>query len=82
MGIPSLSSAVTLACEKRATGSTTPGTDKQPSSDSMVSPKLEMIGLIKTCSWSWVSEISMTTTRFVTFTWVAAKPMPGAAYMV
>ena len=59
-----------------------PGTDRQPSSLSSVPDWAMISGLMNTRSWSWVSEMSMTMTRSCTSTWVAASPMPGAAYMV
>src|SRR5262249_42405754 len=37
---------------------------------------------MKTCNWSRVAEISITMTRLWTSTWVAARPTPGAAYIV
>jgi hypothetical protein len=60
-----------------------PGTDRQPSSPTCFSSLAQVIsGLTSTSGWLRSSEVSITTTRSCTSTWVAARPMPLASYMV
>ncbi len=60
-----------------------PGTDRQPSSLRCLSALFQtMVGLISTSGWSRSSEMSITIRRSCTSTWVAARPMPLASYMV
>jgi hypothetical protein len=62
--------------------SNTCGTDRQPSSVSSTPSRARISGLMSTSGWSRGSLTSMTMMRWCTLTWVAARPMPGAAYMV
>jgi hypothetical protein len=66
----------------RSTSSNTSGTDRQPSSYTCTPSRATILGLISTCGWSRSALRSITTTRLATPTWVAARPMPLAAYMV
>src|SRR3569832_314407 len=58
------------------------GTERQPSSNSSVPRRATISGLTKLCGALRSSEMSMTMARLKTFTWGAARPMPGASYMV
>ena len=81
--LPFSSSARTRTWVARSTPSYMPGTERQPSSRVWRSSLSHSIsGLISTTRWSRVSETSITTTRWCTSTWVAAKPTPLASYMV
>src|SRR3989344_1778352 len=60
-----------------------PGTERQPSSLRCFSALVQTSsGLMSTSGWLRSSETSMTTRRSCTSTWVAARPMPWASYMV
>ena len=59
-----------------------PGTDRQPSSPTCSPSSATISGLISTSSAFFSSETSMTINCLCTSTWVAARPIPGASYMV
>jgi hypothetical protein len=60
-----------------------PGTDRQPSSLTCLSALAQTIsGLISTIGSLRFSDTSITISRSCTSTWVAARPMPLASYMV
>jgi hypothetical protein len=81
-GAPSAFIERTFIRWARRTFSYTPGTDRQPSSQSASPLASRISGLTNTRNSSCVAEISMTITLLCTSTWVAARPTPGAAYMV
>ena len=66
----------------RFTSSKMPGTDRQPSSVTPVPSASRICGLQNTMGSCRPSETSMTIKRLWKSTWVAASPIPGAAYMV
>ena len=81
-GVPVLSQALTLIFSDRSTCSKKPGTERHPSSLVCIPPRTSIVGLIKTSGSLCSADTSMTIIRLWTFTCVAARPLPGAAYIV
>src|SRR6478736_2711624 len=83
-GCPSRSSPDTVMLEGRTTVAVNPGTLRQPSSSSCVPSRASTFGLMTTrrSSARRPSETSTTKMRSGTPTCGAARPTPGAAYIV
>ncbi len=80
--LPVTSCARARITAARFTSSKMPGTDRQPSSVTPTPSALRISGLQNTSGSCLFSETSMTIKRLWKSTWVAARPTPGAAYMV
>src|SRR5690606_37705723 len=81
-GCPSRPTALTVIPAERVTSAKMPGTERQPSWQTCSPERSVISGLMNTSGWSCSSDTSITMKRWWTSTWLAARPMPGAAYLV